>query len=433
MKKDVTRSPHASKIPPTTSPSGSVDASKASQATSDVTADPSPKPKPQSDLDMAYLLRSSYSGGRPLPKPRHLQRRQKEDPTATTLSDKTTSASPNSAATESTKFKETASAEQSQGSLGIRDSEGSSLQMGGLASNSMFAEEADRDGRDGTEPGTDALTTDKTKSQPDFATYQDVLNPRPKTRAFWQRRMVIRSVRRRGRLTKEQVILRTERTSLSKSHFFKTSIKKLAPLARQIAGKPIDEAILQMRFSKKKAAREVVHHLRHAKNEAIVRRGMGLGLDDLKNAATEEGSSKAKDTPTDSASHSTSATTKTNFSLPPPSNTLSPRITRPLSVQPRVRPDTDLSQMYIAQAWVNRGAYGKELDHRAQGRINFLRPPHTGLSVLLKEERTKLREQKEKEEKAERRRRRVVQGGDGGMWTAMPDRKITTAENHVLW
>jgi ribosomal protein L22 len=93
-----------------------------------------------------------------------------------------------------------------------------------------------------------------------------VLDPRPSVREGWQRRMIIRSIRRRGRLTRTETLLRTERSSLSKSHFFKTSVKKLMMLARQIAGKDLDEAMLQMRFSKKKAAREVLAHLKHAKN-----------------------------------------------------------------------------------------------------------------------------------------------------------------------
>ena len=64
---------------------------------------------------------------------------------------------------------------------------------------------------------------------------------------------------------------------LSKSHWFKTLVKKLGSLARQIAGKNIDDAILQMRFSKKKAAIDIKAHLEQAKNEAIVAWGMGLG------------------------------------------------------------------------------------------------------------------------------------------------------------
>ncbi len=99
---------------------------------------------------------------------------------------------------------------------------------------------------------------------------KQALNPRPGPRLRWQRKMVIRKIKYRGRLTKGEVtIARTERSHMSQSHFFKTSMKKLgAPLAGQFAGKPIDEAILQMRFSHKKVAQDVRQHLIQARNEA---------------------------------------------------------------------------------------------------------------------------------------------------------------------
>jgi ribosomal protein L22 len=108
------------------------------------------------------------------------------------------------------------------------------------------------------------------------------LDPRPEARKRWERKMVIREVMKRGRLTKAQLLKTQERQLLSKSHDFKTSVKKLNPLARQIVGKTVEEAIVQMRFSKKKAARDVLEHLEHAKNEAIVKRGMGIGGDENK-------------------------------------------------------------------------------------------------------------------------------------------------------
>ncbi|KAL8785756.1 MAG: hypothetical protein Q9195_008499 [Heterodermia aff. obscurata] len=103
------------------------------------------------------------------------------------------------------------------------------------------------------------------------------LDPVPMSRMRWERKMVIRSIKKRGRLSKTERIMQTERQSLSKSPWIGTSVKKLFPLANQIAGKPIQEAIVQMRFSKKKAARDVKTHLEYALNEAIVKRGMGLG------------------------------------------------------------------------------------------------------------------------------------------------------------
>ncbi|KAA8647150.1 hypothetical protein EYZ11_009891 [Aspergillus tanneri] len=217
---------------------------------------------------------------------------------------------------------------------------------------------------------------------------QAVLDPRPQARIRWERKMVIREVRRRGRLSKTEQILRTERESLSKSHWFKTSIKKLGPLARQIAGKNIDEAMLQMRFSKKKAAKDVLEHLEHAKNVAIVRYGMGLG-------AVEGATSTQKP------------------------------ITITLASGER-KTITDPTSIYIEQAWVNRGPYGYDYDHRARGQINLLRPPHTSLSVVLKEEKTRIREWQDRE--AESQRKRKAQ-----LWTQLPDRKISAQNPYYSW
>ncbi|KAF5855641.1 54S ribosomal protein L22, mitochondrial [Aspergillus alliaceus] len=217
---------------------------------------------------------------------------------------------------------------------------------------------------------------------------RQAIDPRPKRRIAWERSMVARDIRRRGRLTKTEQIMRTERESLSKSHFFKTSVKKLGPLARQIAGKNIDEAILQMRFSKKKAAKDVLEHLKHAKNVAIVRSGMGLG-----------------------ALGGETATRKP--------------ITVTLKSGER-KTITDPTAIYIDQAWVNRGPYGVDYDHRARGQINLLRPPYTGISVVLKEEKTRIREWQDREAKAQRQRK-------AQLWTQLPDRKISAQNQYYSW
>lgn len=216
---------------------------------------------------------------------------------------------------------------------------------------------------------------------------QAVLDPRPQARTRWERKMVVREIRRRGRLSKTEQVMRTERESLSKSHWFKTSIKKLGPLARQIAGKNIDEAILQMRFSKKKAAKDILEHLEHAKNVAVVRSGMGLGA-----AAGQE----AK---------------------------------KPISIVSKTgerKTITDPSSIYISQAWVNRGPYGVDYDHRARGQINLLRPPYTSLSVLLKEEHTRIREWQDRETTAQRKRKTHL-------WTQLPDRKVSAQNQYYSW
>lgn len=268
---------------------------------------------------------------------------------------------------------------------------------GGLASNSIFSDEIPPPSTGASEDGDRTDFTREHPRNPD--SIARVLIPRPRVRAMWQRKMLVRTLQKRGRLTKKEKILQTERSSLTKSHFFKTSIKKLAPLARQIAGKTVDEAILQMRFSKKKVAQDVREHLIHARNEAIVARGMGLGSATSKDADVVTG----------------------DTSIMP----LSPKHVPTLALRKGLRPDP--TQMYIDQAWVNRGPYGKELEPRAMGRANILRPPHTGISVLLKEEQTRTREKEDKE--AKERNKRLGRGH----WRQLPDRSIGAQRPFYSW
>ncbi|CAI7606014.1 unnamed protein product [Penicillium glandicola] len=220
----------------------------------------------------------------------------------------------------------------------------------------------------------------------DLSRLQVGLGPDPKAQLRWERKMAVREIRKRGRVPTKVQIKRTERESLSKSHWIKTSLKKLGPLARQIAGKNIDEAILQMRFSNKKAAKDVLEHLEHAKNVAIVRAGMGLEA------------------------------SKSEPSKP---------ITVILKTGERQK-IANPSDIYIQEAWVNRGPYGYEMDHRARGQINRMRPPTTSISVLLKEEKTRIREWEDREAKAQRERR-------SQLWTQLPDRKISAQNQYYSW
>ncbi|KAE8144312.1 ribosomal protein L22/L17 [Aspergillus avenaceus] len=281
----------------------------------------------------------------------------------------------------------------------IRRSSAPQKREGALSADSIFAEDeptpkliasgrapATRKQAEPTE-GEEARTEVEFRSRENM---QHVLDPRPQHRLRWERKMVIKEVRRRGRLTKTEQIMRSERESLSKSHWFKTSVKKLGPLARQISGKNIDEAILQMRFSKKKAAKDVLEHLEHAKNVAIVRSGMGLG------AVQGEGKTEPR---------------------------------KPISITLKTgerKTINDPSSIFISQAWVNRGPYGVDYDHRARGVINRLRPPHTSLSVLLKEENTRIREWRDREAKALRERK-------SQLWTQLPDRKIYGQNQYYSW
>ena len=219
------------------------------------------------------------------------------------------------------------------------------LQRGDLASSSIF-ESPDA----GAKPLSRSSSTPDTPAKPataslrrDPAAMAAALDPNPRARKRWQRKMTIRAIRSRGRLNKTTKILRTERSHLAKSHFLKTSIKKLGPLARQIAGKSLEDAIIQMRFSPKKAAREVKRHLEYAKDEAVARRGMGLGGVDGK-GAVEGGEMVVED------------------------KSGKRRIVR------------NKTEIYVDQAWVGRGPYGHEVEYRARGQANIMSLPYTSKS-----------------------------------------------------
>ncbi len=128
---------------------------------------------------------------------------------------------------------------------------------------------------------------------------------------------------------------------LSKSHDFKTSVKKLVPLAKQISGKTVEEAIVQMRFSKKKVAKDVREHLEHARNEAIVKRGMGLGG-------------------------------KKDFT--------------PVKIQTkdgkRVKVG-DPTTLYVSQAWCGKGSFSVTPDYRARGRVHLMKNRTTSKHLFL--------------------------------------------------
>ena len=201
------------------------------------------------------------------------------------------------------------------------------------------------------EPGDDVVTVIRNPRAMSAA-----LDPQPQARARWQRKMVIREIRGRWRLNKTEKLLRTERSHLSKSDFFKTSVKKLFPLANQIAGKPLNEAMVQMRFSKKKAAQDVLKHLESARDQAIVTRGMGLGK---VNGQPEPVEGKEKQEPEQQ------------------------KPKQELLVEDKYgkrRVVTDPTAIYIDEAWVGRGPYRFAPESRARGRINRLSLPYTSTS-----------------------------------------------------
>jgi ribosomal protein L22 len=184
------------------------------------------------------------------------------------------------------------------------------LVRGGLASSSIFEDE-EVAGPKPSQPREKRVLA----RNPD--TMAAVLDPDPEGRRRWERKMVIREIHKRGRLTRAQALKRKERVLLSKSHDFETSVKKLVPLAKQIAGKTVEDAIIQMRFSK---------------NEAIVRRGMGLGLGGKEFTPIQI---KTKDG-------------------------------KRVKVQ-------DPTTLYVDQAWCGKGIFGTTPDYRARGNINLMK------------------------------------------------------------
>lgn len=209
------------------------------------------------------------------------------------------------------------------------------------------------------------------------------MDPRPAARRRWEKKILARQIAHRGRLNRIQQIKRTERELMSKSQRIRTSHKKLDPLATQIAGKPIEEAILQMRFSKKKAAIAVRQHLESARIEAIVERGMGLGKAEMKTG-------------------------------PPVNIQLKDGTTRHIE---------DQTGIYVAQAWTNKSWYGSDISKRARGKRELLRLPQSSLVVLLKEEKTRIREADER--KAQEAKRKV--------WTQHTDRSIPMQRQYYTW
>ena len=109
--------------------------------------------------------------------------------------------------------------------------------------------------------------------------------------------------------------------------------------------------MVQMRFSKKKAAQDVLRHLEYARDQAIVMRGMGLGKVQAKTQQAEEENGQE------------------------PEQEEERLLVEDKKGKKRVV--TDRSAMYVDEAWVGRGTYGFGADYRARGNVNRLRLPYT--------------------------------------------------------
>jgi ribosomal protein L22 len=168
-------------------------------------------------------------------------------------------------------------------------------------------------------------------------------------------------------MTKEHKLLRTERSSIYRSTILPTSVKKLTKIMHQIAGKTVSEALVQLRFSKKKVARDVYKGLIIAQDEAIAGRGMGLGSKAAISRWTEQRNEIV--TPSVADPHETvPKTTSVNQIIELKDGSK--------------RKVTDPTEIYIDQAWVGKGVEWNSPEFRARGRVNMLTHRTTSTSCL---------------------------------------------------
>jgi ribosomal protein L22 len=213
---------------------------------------------------------------------------------------------------------------------------------------------------------------EKAKEQEDKKLMDMNLDPDQTARRRLERKFVIAGVKRHGRLTKAQKLLRTERQSLYKSHFLPTSTKKLQKVVNQIAGKTVSEALVQLRFSKKKVARDVIKGLEIAQNEAIAGRGMGLaGEESAVSRWNKQREATDAGKPKDIWDYKTSEEDgDVHVKKPKVPFFKETTIEMKDGSKKVVR---DPSEIYIDQAWVGPGESWKSPEFRARGAINMLK------------------------------------------------------------
>ncbi|KAI1136280.1 ribosomal protein L22 [Hypoxylon sp. FL0543] len=211
-------------------------------------------------------------------------------------------------------------------------------------------------------------------------------DPDPRWRVRFLKRKVMQMVRDGNKpLTREQRIKLSEKEHVSKSTALPTSVKKLVHLSHQIVGKTVDEAITQMRFSKKKMAREVKWQLEDARDRAIAAHGMGLG------AAGGQALVKPK------------------------------RIQTKDGKWVEVHDPTTL---YVDQSWVTKGFWrGMRIQYHARSRMSVMWRPTASISMVLKEEKTRIRQHEERVEKQAKK----------APWVHLPNRPVTAQRPYYSW
>lgn len=209
------------------------------------------------------------------------------------------------------------------------------------------------------------------------------VDPDPRSREMWQRRAVVRMVRQAtdpwAREPKALRLQRTERVLHGKSEFLPTSVKKLVHLARQISGKTVAEALAQMRFSKKKTARDVAELLRMTLDQAVVERGMGLGKASGEIEKWKEDAAEA--VVACAATAAKEGEGKASWTAKP--LTIKEGKSGQYGVKIRTRDGRwvfvdDPTRVYISEAWVGRGPWRQFTpDYRAMGRHFIKKSPST--------------------------------------------------------
>ncbi|TLD09175.1 uncharacterized protein PgNI_07911 [Pyricularia grisea] len=213
-------------------------------------------------------------------------------------------------------------------------------------------------------------------------------DPDPRGNMRFTRKMVTRYVSRaldpEGRETKAERLARTERTLTYRGPVWRLGPKKHVKLARQIAGRTVDDAMIQMRFSKKKFARDIGITLDAARDEAAVVAGMGL---------KEPAANKFK------------------------AEKIQLKDGQWVTI-------TDPNKLYIEQAWVNNGrkVFAGFVYPARRGHIPKWSIP-TNLNLVLKEQRTLIRQYKERKAKEDARK----------PWVHLPNRPVTAQRQHYSW
>ncbi|KAI1749555.1 ribosomal protein L22/L17 [Xylaria castorea] len=211
------------------------------------------------------------------------------------------------------------------------------------------------------------------------------LNPDPRWKVRYQRKKIMQMVRANGKLSKQEQLKLAEKEVTSKSDMLPTSIKKLGAVSRQIAGKTVDDAITQMRYSKKKAAREVLYQLQEARAIAIAARGMGLGV--------------------------------TNGELLPKKRMILTKDGNKVEVE-------DPTRLYVDQSWVTKGPVrGMRIQYHSRGRMSFMKRPTSRVNLILKEEKTRIRLHDE----------RVAKEAKKAPWIHLPNRPVTAQRQYYSW